>query len=275
MVFTTEKELSVSWNLTETKDGQEIERIWYVPFAKLFGPRGGTDQIPALGDVLIDSTGVRYEKFRVVRVQSTLTKSDKEGARTSIFYSSAASTTVRQKEADLRTSWNSRFYSSMEVIEVNNKLVQTGNNAGLYVGAALDNPAIVYQPRFTYELTFYSSNHNISLFTANIGTVNSVDWFGKHREINTADAKIAESKELETIYSANDTGKWLFMDFSVNKLSFKNHEIIAQFVFNFYQWNPDATEGTPGVSLYPSTDFNILMSDAKKLQLPSTTPTRA
>ncbi len=272
MAFPTDEiELAESWNYVETADGEQIERIFYVPYAKIFGGRGGSGQVPAMGDVLIDKNGVRYEQFRVIRIVTNLNKEDLKGARTSIFYSTAASTTVRQAEADLRTSWRSRFYSSMEVIEVNNKF-----NAGVYTGDALDNPAIVYIPRFTYELTIYASEHNIDLYSDKVGLVNNSDFFREHRKIVTSDPKIAESIELENIYSINDTGKWIFMDLAVNKIAHHNHEISFQFVFNKYQWNPDGVEGvSAGSDLYESTDFKVLTASAKKLQLPSTTPTRA
>lgn len=285
MALTASIELAESWQNIITADGnEEFTLVHYAPWADCYGPRGSGYRFAEMGDALVTADGTVTERLRLSRIIISPSMGDKEGCRYEQVYSSS-NHGLKGKEQSLRTSWNESFSSGLEVLETTRVV---GSTVGDYETGAKRTvkdadsneviPKLVYVPSIpTYRVTYYVDTLRVGTYVNALGTVNSDLFFVPNRRIDTGDQAIRDA-EGNVVFVENgnngDKHKWLFSDFSANRVGINNYEVNVEFMYYVAGWNGtlDVNGNPTGEIYYLNTVFSELFSFVKELRRPDPTP---
>ena len=266
MVLTSTIEKNESWKFRETKDGQELVRVFYALWDDVFSPSGASPVLPEIGDPLPESTWSNRPDMKVISIDADPSQQDVDGCNVRIVYSNVTKDTFPKNRPDDRLSWEERFYTITEVIETDryySELDPTLPMKHRFTSGKLNKDHfkdkdgnVIPQPinisNFIYEITYRSKAPNVDFLVSKLQHCNNDAFIGTRYQ-STSNNKYLDKIGLLNM-GGNDINSWLYNNLIIVREAVDSWAITMEFQFRQEKWRDFSRDGghlIPEVELAP------------------------
>ena len=248
----TVSELYTSRELHITKEGQTLTQVHTCSDADWNAGGDGITTLPKIGDLWND------ERPDLIATDIRMYWLNNKNARVETTYSTLGFI-FPENQPDKMSSTRESFDFSFTPIQLTGEDAFWDYNAGAaktwasVYNATYAGEPVSQLPRIQPQVVF-TQKMNVSVWSWNrirdsFAKVNDADFIVQWQTNRTKGPEYFDS-------TGDDTGKWLFMGFTADKVGDSNSEIVLTFLYNGEGWN--TPYGLSNIYLYQTANFNLL-----------------